>query len=461
MGSLQKKISAAILTRIRKKETASLAANRDRSKSAFKVPAARLREATFSDFDGVAKLKARSGIVADSPENWNRLWRNNPALAAGPANRPIGWVLEANGEIVGYLGNISLQCRYGGRTLSAVATHGFSADPAYRAVALSLASAFYRQKSVDFFVSSSAIEATGKMAVAFKCAAVPQPDYDSVLFWVLRPHSFARILIQKLDITPVLAPIASALVGLVVATEKILRRPRSKLATTALTLCESGIDAVDSEIAALWRDKLNEGTRLYADRTPEVLRWHFEIPGDRGCARLLRCYENEKLNGYAVIRSDKDPRDGIRRSVIADLIARQDDPAVVQALWAAAYEHAKAIGSDVLEMQGFPSNIREACSVRRPYSRKYPACPYYYRATDPVLHQELSVASAWYACPFDGDATLIRPSYSSSTAHLVAELAQTSDSGGAIGLPTFKRTKFSEAEESLSQVRPTISAATF
>jgi hypothetical protein len=441
MGSFQEKISAAILTRIRKRRPSPTAAARSQSNDASKVPPAKLREVTFSDFDGVARLKARSGIVADSPENWNRLWRANPALAQGPANRPIGWVLDADGEIVGYLGNISLQCRYGDKTLSAVATHGFCADPSYRAVALSLASAFYRQKSVDFFVSSSAIEVTGKMALAFKSAAVPQPDYDTVLLWVLRPYSFARVLVKKLDLKPALAPIARAVVALTVATDRSLRGRRPRLTSSSLSVSESGIDAIDGEIGTLWTDKLSEGTRFYADRTPEVLRWHFEIPGDRGSVRVLRCYENDKLQGYAVVRTDEDPLDGIRRSQIADLIASQDNPAVVRALWVAAYEHAKAVGSDILEVQGFPSNIREVASAWHPYRRKYPACPYYYRATDPVLHKELSDPSAWYACPFDGDATLIRPSYSSSGVRLAAELTQSPKSDEAVELAKVQQTE--------------------
>lgn len=205
-------------------------------------------------------------------------------------------------------------------------------------------------------------------------------------------------------------------------------------------MSESGIDAIDNEIATLWADKLNEGTRFYADRATGVLRWHFEIPGDQGSVRVLRCYENEKLTGYAVVRSDKDPRDGIRRSIIADLIARQDNPAVVQSLWVAAYEHAKAIGSDILEVQGFPANIREVSSAWRPYRRKYPACPYYYKATDPVLHKELSDPSVWYACPYDGDATLIRPSYSGSGVRLAAKLAQSPQSDEAVELAKVQQT---------------------
>jgi hypothetical protein len=421
MGSFLEKISTAILARIRKRRTSPSPADNNHGPSTLEPPPAKLREATFADFDGVSELKQRSGIVADSPENWTRLWRANPALAGTAANRPIGWVLEAGGEIVGYIGNISLQCRYGNKTLSAVATHGFCADPAYRAVALSLASAFYRQKSVDFFVSSSAIEVSGKMALAYKCAAVPQPEYDTVLFWVLRPHSFARILMKELAVRSAISPIASVFVALVVAGDRIFRRRWPTCASTALTVSDGGLNAIGSDIGELWTEKLKEATRLYADRAPEVLRWHFEIPGDRGSVRIFRCHEDGKLKGYAILRSDVDPRDGIRRSIIADLIAKQDDPAVVRALWVAAYEHAKAVGSEILEVQGYPSYIREVSSDWRPYRRKYPACPYYYRATDPELHKALSNPAAWYACPYDGDATLIRPSYPSSDVRLAPQ----------------------------------------
>ncbi|MGA9393053.1 MAG: hypothetical protein WBV69_21665, partial [Candidatus Sulfotelmatobacter sp.] len=47
-----------------------------------------------------------------------------------------------------------------------------------------------------------------------------------------------------------------------------------------------------------------------------------------------------------------------------------------------------------------------------PYVRKYPASPFYYKAADAALHKALSDGNAWYATPFDGDTTLIRPSFS-------------------------------------------------
>ena len=424
MGSFQDKITAAILTRIRsrRKSASVLAESHPRPGSA--IAPAKLREARFSDFIAVAELKQRGGIAPDSLENWERLWRRNPALAPGTVERPIGWVLEADGAVVGYLGNISLRCWYGDQALSAVTAHGFVVDPPYRAVGLSLAAAFFRQKSVDLYVSTSAIEAVGKIALAFKSAPLPQPDYDTVLFWVLQPYPFAQSLVTKLNLSPALSRIGTAVGALAISTDKILRQRWPRSSASSLAVSEISPEQIGDDFQSLWAEKLRERPRLFAERTPATLRWHFEIPGDIGLARVICCRQDGKLVGYAVVRSDTDPENGLRKSLIADLIARQDDPAVLRALWSAAYDYAKQAGSHVLEVQGFPPGVRQIFSDWKPYQRKLPACPYYYKATDPLLQQTLAGAAAWYACPFDGDATLIRPSYSAPAGLATAEVPE-------------------------------------
>ena len=108
-----------------------------------------------------------------------------------------------------------------------------------------------------------------------------------------------------------------------------------------------------------------------------------------------------------MVRSDPTDTPGLRRSIIADMIARKDNPEVLAALCVAAYDQAKQAGSHILEVLGFPQTVRSVCSRWNPYLRKYPACPFYYKAVDPLLHKQLADASAWYASPFDGDTTLM------------------------------------------------------
>lgn len=419
MGPIEKRVVSSILTAIRSRHNEASSPSKMPS-NGTPIPA-RVREARFSDFSPVAELKQRWGLAADSFENWDRLWKRNPAVRAGKIQRPIGWVLEAGDKIVGYIGNISLLTHYGDRMLETVASHALVVEPPYRSLGVSLVARFYRQPGVDLYLTTSAIESVGKMAMAFKCSALPQPDYDTVLFWVLRPHCFGRSLMKKLSVRPSLATLGAMAAAVAVGGDTMLRGRCPKPGANAPAVTELGPESIGEDFQELWAAKLKERPRLLADRTPATLRWYFQIPGDKGQVRVFCCYEKGRLAGYAVVRTDTHEHDGLQKSLIADMVVQQDDPATVRALWVAAYQHAKKIGSHVLEVQGFPSSIRELSSDWHPYRRQYPACPYYYRATDPAMHDVLREGAAWYACAFDGDATLIRPSFSTSSAQVVLD----------------------------------------
>jgi SAM-dependent methyltransferase len=407
MSSLEHKAVDAILNRIRaRRKAAPAAGNRTVARPSAGTERAKLRDATLSDFEAITDLKKRGGIVLDPIENWERLWIHNPALQI-MKGVPIGWVLESGDGIVGYLGNIALLYRYGGKVLTAVTGSGFVVDPEYRAMSLSLDSAFYRQKGIDLLLATTAIEAVGKLARAFKSDPIPQPDFDAVLFWVLQPYPFARSVVRKLELKEPFSGIGSVLASLAMQSDKLLRRRWTAQSPREWEISEIGVNEIGDEFQVFWEGILKESSRLYADRSAESLRWHFTIPGHKGITQVLCCHKNGRLAGYAVIRHEVEREDGLRRSLIADLLAREDDPATLRALFTTAYEQARRAGSHVLEVIGFSANVRQVLGEFKPYVRRYPACPFYYRTNDSNLHRELSDAEAWYACAFDGDGTLM------------------------------------------------------
>lgn len=408
MPSLEERIIASILSKIREGRRTPAATDGARGfQTAEGLPAAKVREASLSDCSAVTELKRRWGLIPDTCENWHKLWVRNPALEQVDPRRPLGWVLDAGGMVVGYMGNISSTYYYGRKTLTAVTGHGFVVEPAYRATSLSLNAAFFRQKSVDIFLGTTAIEAVGKMSRAFKSDPLPQPNYDTALFWVLRPFPFAEAVARKLNHRPVLSHCGSVLGSVAVVTDKVLRRRWPRRAKSNLTLRKIEVCDIGDDFEELWTAKRNEDVRLLADRRPATLRWHFDIPGDRATTRVLCCYENRELMGYIVIRHEPDPGDSPRRSIICDMLIKQDRLEILEALFVAAYDEAKRAGSHIFEVIGFPPNIRKVFLQWNPYERKFPACPFYYKAADPAVHNELSNEGVWYASPYDGDSTLM------------------------------------------------------
>jgi len=408
MPSFEKKIIASILNRIREdRRTPSTIAPSESDQRAEAIPAAKVREAKISDYHAVTELKRRWSLIPDGFENWEKLWVRNPALAQAEAERPMGWILEAGGSVVGYLGNISSTYFYGEKILTAATAHGLVVDPLYRSASLSLSASFFRQKSVDILLGTTAVEAVGKIARAFRSDPLPQPDYDTVLFWILRPFSFAQAVSKKLKLRPSASRGGSLLGSMVIAAEKVLLRRWPKSASPQLSVKVIKVNEIGEDFERLWDAKRAERPRLLSDRRPATLRWHFEIPGDRATKRLFCCFRNHELEGYLVLRHEPDPGDAPRRSLICDMLIKGDRTETIEALFVAAYDDAKRAGSHIIELMGFPASIRQTFLSRNPYQRKYPACPFYFKAIDPALHKELSNEVNWYASPYDGDATLM------------------------------------------------------
>lgn len=235
---------------------------------------------------------------------------------------------------------------------------------------------------------------------------MPQSDYGTVLFWIIDGRHFANAVLAKMGAQGFLSGAVSVLGALALKLDqagrgRVPRAALSRYRVRKTTICEIGpeFDQLSSEYG-------QSSPRLRARRNREIMRWHFDPPGNRRAVVVLGCYRGNQLVGYAVMRHDPSNTSELRRSLVADLLVRQDDPDIAEQLITAAYESAQEAGSHVLEIMGFPDCIRRVAQRWKPYARQYPAHPFFFKASDRQLHETLQDKEAWYACPYDGDATL-------------------------------------------------------
>ena len=147
--------------------------------------------------------------------------------------------------------------------------------------------------------------------------------------------------------------------------------PRSRKGSrTAIIVKAIPLEMIGQDFLTLWTLKTQEKYCLLADRRPDTLKWHFKVPGDQGSVMILGGYEDGILIGYVVVRTDTDRYNGLRKCIIPDMLVRNDNPEVIRALLIACYRHAIREGSDVLEVQGFPPQLRAVFSELRPYFSK-------------------------------------------------------------------------------------------
>jgi hypothetical protein len=400
--------AAAVLLRLmRSKRQPSVDQERSEPGLENRSLSVRQREVRLSDFESVAKLKERWGLGTDTWDNWCRLWQRNPALAVVKSQLSMGWVLETERGIVGYQGSVPLLYQFAGRTLLAAAGTSLVVEPEYRARSVGLLASFYQQPGVDLVLITTAIPSVGELSKALRAKALPQHDYDTVLFWVLDTREFAKAVATRLGFDGGVAALGTVLGSLALRTDSRIHR-RHPRQITHLGVTEIQVDDIGDEFQALWQRKASEKPRLMAERSLLCLRWHFTIPGRTSRTVVLCRHRSDRLIGYAIVQHRVDPTTGMRKCLLADILVEQDDSSVIASLLGAAYANAVSSGDHVFEVVGLPRNVRQIFMSRHPYLRAYPALPFFYKVMDKGLAQTLADENAWYAGPFDGDTTLMR-----------------------------------------------------
>ena len=367
-----------------------------------------IREAQLSDFEGVGLLQKRQGLAVEWCEShWLFLWGENPVMQS-LVGWPIGWVLEENGRIVGYLGNIPLRYWHQGKPLLIAAARGYAVDPEFRGHSLKLIAAFFSQKMPNLLLNTTANQTT---AVVFKMAGaepIPYSDYDTAPFWIISGAGFLLATFKRLGLPSILTHFASFLIRPVLSIVLKIRGhgPRTSLWPGQLAVIKAS--EMGYEFDELWQRRQLELPRVFmADRSAELLRWHFDHVGAlTRQAQVLVARQEGFLLGYMILTREDSPAIGLKRYRVADLFVEGDSPEIIDALLGLAYTSAKKDGVHTLEWIGFPSRVRARFMATAPLVRKLPSLQFWFKALDSANIPKLECQKTWYANSFDGDASL-------------------------------------------------------
>jgi hypothetical protein len=367
---------------------------------------ARCREVEFGDIDSVVALYREVGWPAPTVQSWQRLWIDNPALEGGQFHQVRGWVLEEGARVVGFLCNLAQTYRFGERRLRAAVASAMVVSPEYRGESMKLVMAYARQPDVHLLLNTTAAPQTSKIFEFFKFRRIPHPGYDLSYYWVLRSGNFLRAGLLKKAVPKSLTGIAGAALAPLLWAEMIVRRRGPRAGRGIHTVNIISADEVGDDFDDLWRRRLVESKKLFADRTSTTLRWHYAAAGRTHPAKLLCVRNGSQLIGYAALVRRDSEHIGLRRAYLADIFVERDDPETIQILLAAAVLQARMDGAAMIEVVGFPEHIRQILRASRPFELRNESWPFLYWARDPELHKVLTEPTLWYPCLFDGDGSI-------------------------------------------------------
>jgi len=370
-----------------------------------------LRDAIPDDAVAITEFLTRLGLVMPDGEaairaHWDGLWRTNPALKHHGDQAALGWVLEDAGHIIGFFGNIPQVSYFKGKPVRVSSARAWAVDKAYRSQTPRLCEAFFSQNKADVALISSASAPAGKRCLEFGGSPMPQPGYGDILYWVLDGSGFLRAGLKKKGWGGFTAFLGGLFGSVILNARTRLSGQRPFASLDGIIIKRIG--DIDGAFDSLWQRKLKEvPDRLLACRDAETLGWYFGLSQTSSETRII-CFERDgSLDGYAVVVREDAPAIGLRRLKIADLFVAGDDPVVVDALLAAAYEYGLAKRCHVLEVIGLPEPLRAQTRTYKPFERPMAVFPFYYKALNLELESRLSSGDGWYVTAYDGDTALL------------------------------------------------------
>jgi hypothetical protein len=365
--------------------------------------APKVRKARLEDYSGIAALHDRHGFTSRSYDEWTSLWTRNP-LYNKLTNWPIGWVLETeNGSIVGHLGNIPLPYVFRGERLLAATSRAWIVDSGFRSYSFSLASRFFQQRRVDLFLNTTVNNNAVRGYEAFRMNRVPVGAWDESIFWITNYRGFATSFLTEKGIpAPKLLSLPASF-GLLAGDKFANKSLRASRPTVSIKFVNHLDDRFDSFWDQLQRRRSDV---LLADRSKEVLEWHFQrsLADDR--TWILTIEDGPHLTGYAVFMRRDNPTLGLKRLRLIDFQSLERRNDLLVPILGLALTRCRMQGIHMLEIMGLNPANQRILEHGILHKRALPSWLYFYKTNDSQLATALKDPSSWDPSCFDGDASL-------------------------------------------------------
>jgi len=363
-----------------------------------------VRNATFEDEQLVNNLCQRNALSGEiSPQAWNWIWKDNAYYSE---TWPIGWVLESNNIIVGYIGNIPRAYSLNGDTWIAGVARSFVVDEEFRRYSLKLLSKFFQQKEADLLIFSSANNLSSSIYKMVKAKPIPQDSFDTDLFWIVSPLSFIYSLLRKKRVPKSLSLLISYLIAPFFMFENLVRNrwPKGENFDVEISIPKKLTTGIDK----LWHQiKANNPNKLLSYRDRDSILWQYDNDSAKNRNPLIfTLMKNNEMLGYLIAVEMNSIEYDLKRIVIDDLIVYDNDATSIVFLVKEAFLYAQKNDVDILQFTGFPENIRDALKLTKPFSRKYSYSRFWYYVLNKDLEKPLKKKSTWYASLFDGDSSI-------------------------------------------------------
>ena len=125
------------------------------------------------DYDQIKELHLRYNLKILNKNEWLKFWKENPYSLNSSKLYPVGWVIEDNKKISGYIGNVFKEYYYNDEKIITSSIHAWVVEENYRWQAFLLIRKFFAQKNVEVFLNTTANASTRKIWLKYNAKKLP------------------------------------------------------------------------------------------------------------------------------------------------------------------------------------------------------------------------------------------------------------------------------------------------
>lgn len=305
-----------------------------------------VKEVTEKDLTRLADyLPTQPPFFQTTKETWERRfeiwWASNPAFTS---QIPMGWILEKETSIVGFIGNVPVKFFMCGQEKTAVAAVTWYVNPSERGLSsIRLLNEFLKQKNVSLFLFNTDKKDLMKLLYKNKFKKYILPMFQTKYFFVLNKYKIVFILIKLgiiqrfgnfTSLWKMLKQIGFFVCGYVYQKPLPRLRPQQEKEYT-VSLCTS----CDASFSKIWESTIHRCDVTFS-RDVKTLNWiYFSSikPSQRVVIQCRRMQDNS-LAGYMVFDIQRsNPSDtGVMK--LMDMCIERNDLSIIHLLLQFAIE---------------------------------------------------------------------------------------------------------------------------
>jgi len=352
-----------------------------------------IRAVKFDDYNGIKKLQSNNNLNVSEKKIWINIFKKNPL------KKKNGWVIENDKKIVGYIGNIIREYKLNNKIIRTACIHAFVVKKKYRFLSLILLRKFFLQKNILLFLNTTSNKETSRIWKKFNAKKIPLKSLNRINFIILNLKEVIKAYLKKKNLFQ-----NKILIFFTYLCFSILNYRKMDLIKKIIFYKDIKlIKKIDRKFDIFFKKYSRNNKKIISNNKSIWLKWIYQEKIDNNKGWIYAATKNNRIIGYACCIEKNNKFTGLRRILLTEIHAINNNKTVLKKLISNCIQHAINNNYYVIESVGFDDIKNNLIKSFGSIKRNFDNFPFYYKSNNYKLNKDLKKSKNWDIGFGDGD----------------------------------------------------------